>query len=148
MSNTDIRCIVIGASLGTFEHVPTIEVNGRKASFALNTEITLPEWAVEALVNSAGYDVEILTVEKQESPPGNGDGDGVVAGPGGASDGADTFNADAIIAGNLGDVKDKLAGLTAEQLDLVAAAENDREVPRKGIAAMIDEAKAALAGGE
>lgn len=143
-----IRCIVSGPDAGKLAHVPTIEVNGMKASFTLNNEITLPEWAVEALTNSAGYDVEVLTEEEPDSPPVSGDGDGTVNEPGGFEDGAETFDAEAIITGNLDDVKAKLVGLTPEQLDLVAAAEIDREQPRKGVAAMIEEAKAALAGGE
>jgi hypothetical protein len=142
--DTNIRCIVTGPDAGKLTHVPTIVVNGREASFALDTEISLPEWAVEALDNSVGYDVTRLPV----SPPVTGDGDGTVSEPGGFVDGADTFDADAIISGNLDEVKAKLAGLSAEHLDLVAAAETDREAPRKGVAAMIEEAKAALAGGE
>ncbi|AXU17814.1 hypothetical protein C7W88_00060 [Novosphingobium sp. THN1] len=67
---------------------------------------------------------------------------------GGASVGTTTFDPEVIIEGKLDEVKAKLVGLTAEQLDLVAAAEIDREAPRKGVAAMIEEAKAALAGGE
>lgn len=146
-----IRCIVTGAAPGSFEHIPTIEVNGMKASFQIDTEITLPEWAVEALDLSSGYDVKCLGGEESVSPPvipADGDGEGADASPGGASVGTTTFNPEVIIEGKLDDVKAKLVGLTAEQLDLVAAAEIDREAPRKGVAAMIEEAKAALAGGE
>lgn len=143
-----IRCVVTGPDAGKLTHVPTIEVNGNKASFSLNTEIDLPDWAVEALELSSGYDVTILPEAETVSPPVTGDGDGTAKTPGGGEGGADTFNAEAIIEGNLDQVKEKLAGLTAEQLELVAAAEIDREAPRKGVAAMIEEAKAALAGGE
>lgn len=150
-NNNMIRCIVTGAAPGSFEHIPTIEVNGKKAAFQINTEITLPEWAVEALDLSNGYDVTRLDGEEPVSPPvvpADGDGEGADASPGGASVGTTTFDPEAIIEGKLDDVKAKLAGLTAEQLDLVAAAETDREVPRKGVAVMIEEAKAALAGSE
>lgn len=146
-----IRCIVTGAAPGSFEHIPTIEVNGMKASFLIDTEITLPEWAVEALDLSSGYDVTRLGGEESVSPPvipADGDGEGADASPGGASVGTTTFDPEVIIEGKLDEVKAKLVGLTAEQLDLVAAAEIDREAPRKGVAAMIEEAKAALAGGE
>jgi hypothetical protein len=151
MSDQLINCIVTGPSAGVFEHVPTIEVNGRKVQFALDTEITLPEFAVEALNHSSGYNVTIISAEEPDSPPvpKDGDGDGAADGHGGANGGADTFDADAIITGTLAEVQAKLVGLTPEQLDLVAAAEIDREVPRKGVAAMVEEAKkAALAGGE
>lgn len=151
MTDKLINCIVTGPSAGAFEHVPAIEVNGRKFAFALGTEITLPEFAVEALNHSSGYDVTVLSAEEPDSPPvaNDGDGDGAAEGHGGASSGAETFDAEAIITGTLAEVQAKLVGLTPEQLDLVAAAEIDREVPRKGIAAMVEEAKkAALAGGE
>lgn len=150
MTDKLINCIVTGPDTGVFEHVPAIEVNGRKLAFTLGTEITLPEYAVEALRNSAGYDVTVLSAEEPDSPPvpKDGDGDGVDDGHGGANIGADTFDAEAIISGSLAEVQAKLVGLTPEQLDLVAAAETDREVPRKGLAALIVDAKEALAGGE
>lgn len=88
-----IDCIVTGAAAGSFEHIPTIEVNGKKASFQIDTEITLPEWAVEALDLSSGYDVKRLGGEEPVSPPvvpADGEGDGAVVSPGGASDGTET----------------------------------------------------------
>lgn len=88
-----IRCIVTGAATGSFEHIPAIEVNGKKASFQIDTEITLPDWAVEALDLSSGYDVTRLDGEEPVSPPvvpADGEGDGAVVSPGGASDGTET----------------------------------------------------------
>lgn len=150
MTDKLINCIVTGLGVGAFEHVPPIEVNGRKIPFSLGTEITLPEFAVEALHNSAGYDVAVLSAEEPDSPPvpKDGDGDGADEGHGGANIGAETFDAEAIITGKVSDVAAKLAGLTAEQLALVAAAESDREQARVGVLKAVEEAQAALAGGE
>ncbi len=53
------------------------------------------------------------------------------------------FDADAIIEGTVADVEARLATLTPEELLSVRAAEEDREVPRKGVRAAIDKAIAA-----
>lgn len=145
-----VRCIVSGPNTGPLGHVPVVEVNGRKAALSLNTVICLAQWAVDALKNSDGYDVTILGDEEPVSPPvpSSGDGGGAAASPGGTNGGTDTFDPEAIIIGDLDEVKAKLTGLTVEQLEKVAAAEIDREQPRKGVAVMIEKAKATLAGGE
>lgn len=62
-----------------------------------------------------------------------------------ASDEGSTFDAESVITGTVPEVKTKLANLTGDQLDQVAKAEADREQPRSGVKAAIDEAKAKLA---
>lgn len=58
-------------------------------------------------------------------------------------DGAfDRAAADAIVTGNAATVNDFIATATPEQLALLAAAEADREVPRKGVMKAIEERRA------
>lgn len=56
---------------------------------------------------------------------------------------APDFDAEAVIEGTVADVEAKLASLTPEELLSVRAAEEDREMPRKGVKAAIDKAIAA-----
>lgn len=62
-----------------------------------------------------------------------------------SSEDSSAFNPESVITGTVPEVKAKLANLTGEQLDQVAKAEADREQPRSGVKAAIDEAKAKLA---
>jgi len=48
------------------------------------------------------------------------------------------------VEGTVADVTARLDGASAEELDTIEAAENDREAPRKGVLAAIDKARAAL----
>lgn len=114
-----------------------VTLNGRKYPLAFNTPLSLPENVVDVL-RASGLDVLILP-DSPAGPAGSGD---AAAGtqPGGESGGSDSFDVEAIIAGTVSEVKERLAGLTPEQLELVRAAETDREVPRKGVAQAIADA--------
>ncbi len=48
------------------------------------------------------------------------------------------------VNGSVSEVNDRLDGATSEQIDEIEAAEKEREMPRKGVMAAIDKARAAL----
>lgn len=112
-------------------------VNGIPFSVPRNTPTRLPMAIVDAIEN-AGFPISYS--ETDPAPAIEGDG---AAADGGAvsDDGApetDPFDPEPFILGNVDDVIDRLAELTPEQLAAVAAAETDREKPRKGVLEVID----------
>lgn len=139
MSTPGIITVTIAGAAG--DHAPDLNVNGQTFPLAFNTPVDLPEHAYLALMESTYAPMTAIV-----SPPDPviGDGDGAAAGAGGDSGGTETlsFDPEAVIAGTVKQVTEKLAGLTASQLAAVQAAETDREKARAGV---LDAVAAALA---
>ena len=76
-------------------------------------------------------DDDVADTASPAAPAEGGDDSGGASG--GGAPAADSFDADAIVQGTVDEVKAKLAELTPEQRAAVVAAEQDREVPRKGV---------------
>lgn len=108
--------------------------NGTEYKFERNTEYQVPQ-AVADILQDSGFDVTVSHIE--------GPGDASV--DLGADAGVGNFSADAVIEGNVEAVVGRLSTLTAEQLALVEAAENDREKARTSVLAAIAAARAKLA---
>lgn len=155
-------------------------IDGIQAVIPFNTPVTLPQPFYDVVVGagyevvllegdaSAGEPETEETEETEaagtDSPPAApaapdetlGGGSDASAGgseEGSGASGADlapTFDADAIIDGNVATVTERLGSLTDEQLALVKAAEVDREQPRTGVTKAIDAlvAERAAKGGE
>jgi hypothetical protein len=133
-----------------------LTVNGKSFTAPANTEFDLPDLFVDAARNS-GFDFVIEDADDDAPDTATADegtgtpnpqaleGDGGTGEGGGTPLAGGTFDPEAIIKGKVEDVVAALAGLTPEQLDAVAAAEGDREVPRAGVKAGIEKAKEALA---
>lgn len=152
--------VTIIAPHTSLETAPPVSVNGTSYPIAYGKPIELPDEAIDALRNSSlvivEHDADAAAEPEPETPSpasdsaGNGDAAGA-ADPGGeAAAGSETpadpdFDAETIIAGTVGDVEVRLANLTADQLDAVAKAELDREVPRAGVAKAIENARKAFA---
>lgn len=127
-------------------------VNGVNYPYEYDVPVELPESVVLAAGN-AGLNITAVPIPAPEAPVeipaehvspapstegGNGDAAGGDA-PGGNPAGSDTdtqtpgFDPEEIIKGKVEQVKERLAGLTLDQLIAVQNAENDREVSRKGV---------------
>ena len=129
----------------------TLTVNGKVATIPNNTETSIPALFHDAALN-CGFPIEILahgvgiTAEDQSAPAVSAaappeapaDGSGAPGGDGGTDPAGATFDADAVIAGNVATVAGRLAGLSLEELEAVLAAEIDREQPRNGVKAAIE----------
>lgn len=118
----------------------TLHVNGDECVLPNGEEVEVEPHFAEAARNS-GYDVTIFDDEQgEEQGAPNGAAVGEAGGPS-LTDGQ--FDAAAIVAGNVADAVKALAGLTAEQLDAVEAAEKASDKPRQGVLNAIAEAKQA-----
>lgn len=82
---------------------------------------------------------------KAPSKPATTDPAGGHGGAGGSGEGGSQFDAAAFLEATIPDIASKLPGLSAEQLDALAAAEQEREKPRVGVIEAIAEAKQGLA---
>lgn len=114
-----------------------VTVNGHQFTIQPNVKVLAATPIFVALDNS-GFVIERLPDPASPPAPGAEDGDDTGGASGGGAAGADTFDADAVIAGTVDDVVTKLAGLSPEHLAAVKAAETDREKPRKGVTDAID----------
>lgn len=94
-----------------------LHVNGRSATVWIGQDTEIADLFIPALETAAG----IVWRYAGETGPD------VEPEP--------SFDADAVIAGTVEEVTERLEALTHEQLLAVLDAETDREVPRKGIAA-------------
>lgn len=145
------KTITVLVAQGATNTPVTLNVNGKSVTIPNNVETEIPAFFEDAAIN-CGFDVQILGRSEEEDAPVVGspetDDSGATGGDGGngpAGEQPPSFDADAVIAGKVEDVAARLATLTPEQLALVAAAEEDREQPRKGVLAAIEAAKAAAA---
>lgn len=118
-----------------------LHLDGFAYKFRPNIEYVVAAPIFEALDNS-GFavtrlpDPAIDPVSPAALVAEGGDGGG--EGSGGAGPATDIFDADAVIKGNLDEVKARLSGLGPDQLAAVVAAEKDREQPRKGVIEAIE----------
>ena len=118
-----------------------VSINGHTIKVKRNTPTRMPEPFKRALL-TGGYRITATLIEDQEAAADEiatgdlGEGD-LGAGAGGTGeDGSSpsgTFDAEAVINGNVAEVTERLATLSAEQLAAVKAAEEDREQSRKGV---------------
>lgn len=121
-----------------------LTVNGRGVTIPLNKITGVDAYFIPALSSA---DIVFKQVGESESAPA---AVAVESAGGGDSSGSDTitdsaiFDPEAVITGNVSQVAAKLAGLSAAELEAVRAAEVDREQPRKGVIAAIEEAIAAF----
>ncbi|SKB32385.1 hypothetical protein [Sphingopyxis flava] len=153
--NPAVTFIVRGEGTTT---VPKPAVEGDQVVIPYNTPVTLPRSYFD-VVRGAGFDATLLSDgdEPSEAPEApaetlGGGSDASAGGSGnepGSGNSAPAFDADAVIAGNVGDVVARLAALSDAELAAVKAAEIDREKPRssvtKAIEAEITERKAKAA---
>lgn len=79
--------------------------------------------------------------------PAQGSGQDETSGSNGKPAGDDDFDPEEAIKGNVPDVEKRIEGMTAEQVKAVRAAEEDREVPRKGVKDALDARDEALKEG-
>lgn len=137
-----------------FETQPHFEINGKRHTVNFDERTELSETII-LVARAAGYTVHVEADEEPAESPANmdvGNGDAAAgAAPGGDSGGSDTtksadgsFDPDEIIKGTIEDVEERLVNLSLEQLEAVAAAELDREMPRVGIAHAIEAARKAF----
>lgn len=119
--------------------VPRVSINGRKFELPYNTAVNVPECVVDALAGG-GFTVTDAAVAGGVDDAAAGGDDGAPA-----SLPAGDFDVEAFIGRKVPDVVAELDGLTAEQLNAVLAAEQDREVPRTGVTKAITD-KLALGG--
>lgn len=104
-----------------------LNVNGRVTVIYVGVEAAIAKGFLPALRDCAGLRFRIVG-EPGEALPGEE---------------PDDFDADAVIEGNIEEVKDRLDALTAPQLEAALRAENDREVARSGVTKAIEKAIAA-----
>ena len=114
-----------------------VTVNGHPFTIRPNVKVLAATPIFVALDNS-GFAIERLPDPASPPAPVVEDGDDTGGASGGGAAGADTFDADAVIAGNVDEVVTRLAGLSPDQLAAVKAAEVDREKPRKGVTDAVD----------
>ncbi len=117
-----------------------VQLEGHNFTIAPNTEYSAV-WPIYEVLANSSHHVSLIEVTPASPAADAEGGDGAGSFSGGSASGADTFDADAVIHGNVKTVVERLQGLTPEQLTLVIAAETDREVSRKGV---IDAAQALL----
>lgn len=135
----------------------TLHVNGKSVTILNNCETSIPALFADA-VRNCSFDIQILgeieiilgeadeaaadepVAPTDDGAPAPDSGTSAAAGDGGTDPGGATFDAEAIIVGNVATVAGRLEGLTTEQLEAVKAAELDREQPRAGVSAAIEAA--------
>ena len=136
----------------------TLHVNGKSVTIPNNCETSIPALFADA-VRNCSFDIHILgetdevaadepVAPTDDGAPAPDSGTSAAAGDGGTDPGGATFDAEAIIVGNVATVAGRLEGLTTEQLEVVKAAELDREQPRAGVSAAIEAAIKAQAAPE
>lgn len=116
-------------------------INGKKIEYPINTPFEASKELVAVLKDSTMTFEELPEGGSEPADPAGDEGAAVDHGGAGGATPTDDFDPEAIISGTVGEVAAALEGLTPEQLDAVEAAEKDREVPRKGVAEAIADAR-------
>lgn len=126
---------------GDLDYIPTLSVNDEHFQLAFYEPFDLPARALPALMDST-FKPWIIVSSPDVDPVGDDDAAG--GEPGGGAASGDTFDPETVIFGTVPEVAARLPGLTADQLDLVEAAENQRGQPRVGVINAIAAARAEL----